>query len=468
MENELLKQASLGKRFLSYLIDFLIATVIGFVLNRFVTSNYVFEALGGKRTTQELYSYAADSGLTKAEKNEDGLYTNILLYGFTPDGTVDSSASASGYSPTPSGDPGYVAYLDMIWNYYTVFFPTDSRLAKEQPEGYVYKENELDSYKSYVYTSVFKLTDPETVLLQVKAGETPVLVSNDEAHPYFQYATDGEGKPNVTVKPVLRQEYVDKLASEETKKTTLTSLRDYFFSVGATSNQLSGVYYDSAVHMQMRNYFVSHSREVNIMSWECSLIAHLPFNFIIFFLIPIFDKEGRTIGKHIFKLSVVSNDGVLMNPLQRTFRPLIMVVLISLLMIPNSMLNFLVFGIVALVDFGVLAFSRKTPGALHDKLMKTAVVSRKDSIYFENQEDKEEYLLEHAHDNEEEKEENARLAAEDAILDLSTLNKRREEAKNITSFDEFEKQKDQEAAERAAQDPANRVNLNKEEDDKPE
>jgi hypothetical protein len=53
-------------------------------------------------------------------------------------------------------------------------------------------------------------------------------------------------------------------------------------------------------------------------------------------------------------------------------------------------------------------------------------------------------------------------------LDLSTLNKRREEAKNITSFDEFEKQKDQEAAERAAQDPANRVNLNKEEDDKPE
>ena len=100
--------------------------------------------------------------------------------------------------------------------------------------------------------------------------------------------------------------------------------------------------------------------------------------------------------------------------------------------------------------------------------MKTAVVSRKDSIYFENQEDKEEYLLEHAHDNEEEKEENARLAAEDAILDLSTLNKRREEAKNITSFDEFEKQKDQEAAERAAQDPANRVNLNKEEDDKPE
>lgn len=467
MENELLKQASLGKRFLSYLIDFLIAVVIGFVLNRFVTSNYVFEAFGGKKTTQDLYSYAADSGLTKAEKNEDGLYTNILLYGFTPDGAIDSSASASGYSPTPSGDPGYVAYLDMVWNYYTVFFPTDSRLAEEQPEGYVYRADELDSYKSYVYTSVFKLTDPETVLLQVKAGETPVLISNDEAHPYFQYATDSEGKPDVTVKPALRQEYVDKLASEETKTSTLTALRDYFLSVGATSNNVSGVYYDSAVHMQTRNYFVSHSREVNIMSWECSLIAHLPLNFIIFFLIPIFDKEGRTIGKHIFKLSVVSKDGILMNPLQRIFRPLIMVILISLLLIPNSMLNFLVFGIVALIDFGVLAFSRKNPGSLHDKLMKTAVVTRKDSIYFENHEDKEEYLLEHAHDNEAENEENDRIAAEDAILDLSTLNKRREEAKNITSFDEFEKQKDQEAAERAAQDPANRVNLNKE-DDKPE
>ena len=42
----------------------------------------------------------------------------------------------------------------------------------------------------------------------------------------------------------------------------------------------------------------------------------------------------------------------------------------------------------------------------------------------------------------------AMIEAEEKILDLSTINKRREEARRMTSFDEFEKKSDEEFAKR--------------------
>jgi hypothetical protein len=60
--------------------------------------------------------------------------------------------------------------------------------------------------------------------------------------------------------------------------------------------------------------------------------------------------------------------------------------------------------------------------------------------------------------------------AEDSVLDLSTMNKNREEAANMKSFDEFEQWSDQQAAnqENAAPTPAKKVtvNLHKEEETK--
>ena len=55
------------------------------------------------------------------------------------------------------------------------------------------------------------------------------------------------------------------------------------------------------------------------------------------------------------------------------------------------------------------------------------------------------------------------MLKEDTILDLSTINARRDEARKITSFDEFEKMKDEEHAKKEAMNPSNKVNLNKEE-----
>ncbi len=455
MENEeLLKPASVSKRAFSFIIDFVLAFIIGSVLNSFVTGVYVFDSLGGNTLQQEYYSFAKASGLVNTTE-ANGKITSIYLFGYNPDGKADSSDST--FVPTPTGELAYEAYLNKVWNYYTVFYPTDARMI--QPEDYTYSLTELDSYKTYVYKTIFLLPDPKEV-----EGKTNVtLSSTDATQPYFQYATKEDGTPNLTAKPILKADVQSKVDANDSD--TLTNLRNYFLTIvtsGSSTSVTGGIYYNAALHMEGQNnsgqtYFTEHYKKVQMISWECSLIALMPINFIFFYLIPIFDKKGRTLGKYIFGLATIRDDGIYMNSLQRFLRPLYMFILSSLTLIPNSSLSLIVFGVVALVDFAFLAMSKTNKGSLHDRLFKTTVVANKGSKIFANNEEKDAYLakIETTH------EENVN-GSEDEVIDLSTINLHKEEAAKITSFDEFEKEKGIEQ-EKEEKESENKVNLTKEE-----
>lgn len=458
MENEdLLTPAPISKRAFAFILDFILAFVIGTLLNSFVTGTYMYDALGGNTLQQEYYSFAQDSGLCHATMDESGKIKTISLFGYSEDGKENSSL---GYLPTPTGEVGYEAYLDKVWNYYTVFYPTDSRMV--HPENYTYSANSLDSYKEYTYTKVFLLPDVESVEGKMDA----VLYSSDDSQPYFQYAVKEDGTPNLAVKPIVRKEIQEKVDAKDSD--TLKKLRDYFLTISETNGTLSingGIYYNAALHMEgqkgsNQTYFTNHYMDVQMISWECSLTAILPIYFIFFYLIPVCDKKGRTLGKFIFRIATVREDCVYMNPLQRCLRPLFMLVLVSLTLIPNSGASMMAFGAASLIDFAFLAFSKTGKGTIHDRIFKTTVVSLKGSEIFPNYEEKEMYLAKHQPQEEVSDE---KMLKEDTILDLSTINARREEARNMTSFDEFEKNKDEEYAKKEAMDPSNKVNLNKEE-----
>ncbi|HBN00197.1 MAG TPA: hypothetical protein DD384_03035 [Firmicutes bacterium] len=459
MENEdLLTPAPISKRAFAFIVDFILAFVIGTLLNSFVTGTYMFDALNGNKLQQEYYSFAQDSGLCHATMDESGKIKTISLFGYAEDGKENSSL---GYLPTPTGALGYEAYLDKVWNYYTVFYPTDTRMV--HPENYTYSADSLDSYKEYTYTKIFLLPETETV----EGKKDVALYSNDDSQPYFQYAVKEDGTANLAAKPILRKEIQDKVDAKDSE--TLKKLRDYFLTINETNGTLSisgGVYYEAALHLEgqkgsNQTYFTDHYRDVQIISWECSLTALLPVYFVFFYLIPVCDKKGRALGKFIFRLGVVREDDIYMNPLQRCLRPLFMLVLVSLTLIPNSGASMIAFGAAALLDFAFLAFSKTGKGTIHDRLFKTAVVSLKGSEIFANYEEKEIYLAKYQ--TQENPSSDEEMLKEDTILDLSTINKRRDEARNITSFDEFEKMKDEEHAKKEAMDPSNKVNLNKEE-----
>ena len=113
---------------------------------------------------------------------------------------------------------------------------------------------------------------------------------------------------------------------------------------------------------------------------------------------------------------------------------------------------------------------RKT--GLEDMVAKSLVIDSKNSRYFKTAEDKENYFMRHPEMAPVivpvDMEENERIKRENAILDLSTLNKHREEARNMTSFDEFERMKDEEEKKRTEElrsksTPKEKVSLRKDE-----
>ena len=466
-EEQITTPATLGKRIFAYLIDAILCLVLGFLLNRFVTGTYLFGAIGGKTAQNNAFSYAADTGLVAYTQAEDGTYTNVTLYGYSADGLATSSAGV--FNTSADGRLGYEAYFERVWHYYTVFLPTDSRavpLQHEDGSAFTYQQDGADDYKNYFYTKILLLPEAKNT----DPSNLSSLASSDASQPYFRYALKEDGTAvDFAAKPVLTDTYLAKVNSEDVteKSTALTALRDYFLRV-ENNTSYAGIYYSAVLFMEGQNgssqsYFMEHYRNMNMLSWECSVVAYLPLNFIFFFFIPLFQAKGKTLGKLIFRLSVTQDDGVLLPWWKRLLRQLLITIEFSLLLFPNSNISFIIYALFALIDFAVLAFGRRN-FALHDLPFHSVVVT-KDSPFFRNYEEREEYMAKiHAQEAAENAENEAAMPE---ILDLSTINKHREEAANITSFDEFEKQKDEEAARLAAERSQNEttVSLHKEEEE---
>jgi hypothetical protein len=113
----------------------------------------------------------------------------------------------------------------------------------------------------------------------------------------------------------------------------------------------------------------------------------------------------------------------------------------------------------------------KTHMSIHDKIAGTFVYSKKESLIFKNEEDMKAYAADHPEEfpelkNTAQDAENTRIAQEDSILDLSTMNKNREEAAKMSKFDDYEAQKEAETKPKAGQQwPRPKVNLTKTEDE---
>jgi len=76
--NTHVKEAGFLKRFFAYVVDALLVILPTILLYNFVTSNVLFKALGGNKSTDEMYSFALDSTLLKASYSSSDS-TKILL-----------------------------------------------------------------------------------------------------------------------------------------------------------------------------------------------------------------------------------------------------------------------------------------------------------------------------------------------------------------------------------------------------
>lgn len=162
------------------------------------------------------------------------------------------------------------------------------------------------------------------------------------------------------------------------------------------------------VNRHMQNAFLSaytgHFNELsyvvdltNKMSFVYSLefvLSGILAAFVTYVVFPLVFRQGRTVGKKVFKLALANNEGYEFSNYQLGMRLMPLVVVLLSLLIPiwkDGFLLLLIPMIVFLVSFA-LAMASPKKAALHDFCARTIVVDDKTSLIFENEIQEEAYI----------------------------------------------------------------------------
>lgn len=106
--------------------------------------------------------------------------------------------------------------------------------------------------------------------------------------------------------------------------------------------------------------------------------------FVFEFLIPMFSANGETIGKYLFKLGVLTEDGYRLKKIRLLPRWLAYYIL-------EFALGIATFGATVLITYTMFLFTKKRR-CLHDKIAKTVVYEKAGSIIFASKEEEAFYI----------------------------------------------------------------------------
>lgn len=122
------------------------------------------------------------------------------------------------------------------------------------------------------------------------------------------------------------------------------------------------------------------------------------------FLVPLFLKNGQTMGKRIFGICVIRTDGVRLSPLQLLIRTLLGKFTLET-MIPLYMVMMILFGDIGLLGtmivLGLLTLqlillaTTQNSSAIHDLLAQTVVVDMHSQLIFRSPQDAMAYRSKH-------------------------------------------------------------------------
>ena len=155
--------------------------------------------------------------------------------------------------------------------------------------------------------------------------------------------------------------------------------------------------YDSAYEMLIRDEDVLYAYNMAVnLSLVITSISILAAALVLEFIVPLFFKNGQTLGKKIFSLCLVRSDGVKINTLQLFTRTVlgkftieIMIPVYIILMLfwgITDLSGTLVLGGLLLAEMITLIVSQRN-AAIHDLLAGTAVADFSGQMIFESEEE---------------------------------------------------------------------------------
>ena len=430
-----INEKTIGYRMVAAIVDFAIALFTGVLIGIF--ASYVIFAPIGKATgainEEALKSYS----LTMMD--EEG---KSHLFALNPSYTGESD-SANKYvaftdESVSDGYTTYDKYLDATSKYYTEYLTTDASFANDLNKN---------KYTKYYYNVfILGLQDGQGIYSPEDLDARPTFIKENTL---FSYKLDGDGQTPIYDEigvPSKECYYNDTLTTEAS-----TKLFAYFYSSSASTlnktislasheNAKVEVSYTSCVYSYvlnchfpyesdssgndfMYNLIVNYMAEVDkTNTWQVTYpaLASIIITWIIFYLIiPLALKNGKTLGKLMFKAAVVNNLGYQVTPWQMCLRslfPLVFIIASYLLgMITSMFLFYVLMLVVVIVSYSTTVFTKKHK-AIHDYIAGTMVIDSEKSTWFKNAQEEEAYQAELAKvESSDEREERLTREYHDAI-----------------------------------------------------
>ena len=193
-----------------------------------------------------------------------------------------------------------------------------------------------------------------------------------EDQKFFKYQ-QSDGHDDESKIAVLNEEYIEEVTSGDatTKKVKgVTELMKLFNSI----------YNDAIKVFYAQKSIVEASNSITQINTILMLVSTLPSFLIFFILLPLLDPFGRTIGKRIFSIAVVSDKGYLVKKWQLLLRSIpILGATIYVCFINSLYFQFLLPLLLVLISAGIAIFNTRRR-ALHDLMAATTAIKADKSL----------------------------------------------------------------------------------------
>ena len=140
----------------------------------------------------------------------------------------------------------------------------------------------------------------------------------------------------------------------------------------------------SVINSQEVSSLTSSNQQIVLKSLYFIIPVVAGFSFIFDLLIPLFSPHNETIGKHIFKIGVISDKGYTLKKYMLIPRWIAYVLL-------EVILGVLSFGGTILISYTMFMFTKKRK-CIHDIFGKSIVIDNTRSIYFDNEKEEAFYI----------------------------------------------------------------------------
>ena len=341
--------AKLFPRFVAFIVDLAISAFVFFGLLLFTQNVICVNSPYVKKAKEEFLTYNIESGLFDRTEGKDEYHEK----------TFES----------------YKGYQDLFFSYYTDY------LVNKCPEEYRVNYNGQEVY----WFNVHVLGQNDVRKEYTKDLENMDELVTNVGSTLFTYKLDAENNPlyDEIALPVYCNNDPDATLTEAQEKTLIA----YFYISDADNTENKTCYYHLAVNDLTKRGFVAKAYDTWYNhSYYYPIIACLLFTLPIFFLIiPLFFKNGETLGKLIFKLGLVNKLGYKYSKIQLVPRFLLSIAIIVLLyfLLGINLISLGILTFLALASYGLTIFT-KGHKAIHDFVAGTIVVDKVHSEIYLN------------------------------------------------------------------------------------